>query len=125
MFADAKTEHILAIAHCEGKKHDYALFKEQCRWLPSDARLLLDTGFVGVKSLFANAVHPHKNTKLHKLTPEQKAENHRISSERIAIEHVNSRLKTFKILAIPYRNRRKRFGLRSSLIAAFINMNAG
>lgn len=34
------------------------------------------------------------------------------------IEHVNRRLKIFKILAERDRNRRRRFGLRCNLIAA-------
>ncbi len=36
---------------------------------------------------------------------------------RIAVEHINRRLKIFKILSNPYRNRHKRFGLRANLIA--------
>ncbi|MEZ2903279.1 IS5/IS1182 family transposase, partial [Acinetobacter terrestris] len=37
------------------------------------------------------------------------------------IEHINSQLKTFRILSERYRNRRKRFGLRINLIAALVN----
>ncbi|CAA9407310.1 Mobile element protein [uncultured Leptolyngbya sp.] len=36
-------------------------------------------------------------------------------------EHVNCRLKVFKILSERYRNRRKRFGLRFNLIAGLYN----
>ncbi|MGB7413468.1 MAG: hypothetical protein WA902_04590, partial [Thermosynechococcaceae cyanobacterium] len=42
------------------------------------------------------------------------------SRERIGVEHVNGRLKVFKILAQRYRNRR-RYGLRCNLIAALYN----
>jgi len=125
IFAEGKTERILAIAQSEGKKHDYALFKEQSHWLRPDVNLLLDTGFVGVKSDFVNAIHPHKASKLHPLTKEQKRENRKISSARIAIEHVNARLKTFKILSTPYRSHRKKFLLRTTLISAFVNQNTG
>ncbi|HFG7034828.1 TPA: transposase, partial [Acinetobacter baumannii] len=41
---------------------------------------------------------------------------------RIGIEHVFGRLKTFKILAVRYRNRGKRLGLRFNLIAGVYNM---
>jgi hypothetical protein len=34
-------------------------------------------------------------------------------------------LKIFKIVAYPYRNRRKRFALRLNLIAAITNLNLG
>ncbi len=37
------------------------------------------------------------------------------------IEHVNRRLKIFRILSERYRNRRKRFGLRFNLIAGLYN----
>ncbi|MDR2266866.1 MAG: IS5/IS1182 family transposase, partial [Christensenellaceae bacterium] len=33
--------------------------------------------------------------------------------------------KVFKILSNPYRNRRKRFLLRTTIIAAMINLNLG
>ncbi|MFN5978546.1 MAG: transposase family protein, partial [Pseudanabaena sp.] len=47
--------------------------------------------------------------------------NRQIARQRIAIEHINRRLKIFKILALPYRNRRRRVGLRCNLIAAIYN----
>jgi len=37
------------------------------------------------------------------------------------VEHIIRELKIFKIIAAPYRNRRKRFGLRINLIAAIYN----
>jgi len=124
VFAES-TGRILAIAQSEGKKHDYALFKEESSWLKRDCNLLLDTGFLGVKNRYSNAIHPDKASKLHPLTKEQKAKNRKISSARITIEHINSRLKVFKILANPYRSRRKKFLLRTTLIAAIVNLNIG
>ena len=41
------------------------------------------------------------------------------SKPRIVIGHINSKQKIFKILSLPYRNRRKRFGLRANLIAGW------
>ena len=40
---------------------------------------------------------------------------------RIVIEHVNRRLKIFRILSSTYRNRHRRFGLRANLIAGIYN----
>nr|WP_277873928.1 hypothetical protein [Trichocoleus sp. FACHB-832] len=37
------------------------------------------------------------------------------------IEHINRRLKVFRILSQRYRNRRKRFGWRCHLIAGIYN----
>jgi len=36
------------------------------------------------------------------------------------IEHINAKIKAFKIVARKYRNRRKRFGLRFNFICALI-----
>ena len=42
----------------------------------------------------------------------RKKENRRISRERILIENINAKIKVFKIMKYPYRNRRKRHLLR-------------
>nr|MBW4525589.1 IS5/IS1182 family transposase [Phormidium tanganyikae FI6-MK23] len=47
--------------------------------------------------------------------------NRQLAQVRIAVEHVNRKLKIFRILSERYRNRRKRFGLRFNLIAGLIN----
>lgn len=40
---------------------------------------------------------------------------------RVVTEHINPRLKIFKILSQRYRNRRQRFSLRFNLIASLYN----
>jgi hypothetical protein len=50
-----------------------------------------------------------------------KEQNRELASLRIVIEHVIGKLKVFKILGERYRNRRRRFGLRMSLIAGIYN----
>ena len=64
---------------------------------------------------------PHKRSKKRPLTPEEKAYNRSISTERVLVEHVIGKLKIFRILQERYGNRGKRFGLRVNLIAALIN----
>jgi hypothetical protein len=64
---------------------------------------------------------PHKKSKLHPLTDEQKRANKLLASKRIFVEHVIGVIKRFKIIADRYRNRRKRFGLRFNLIAGIYN----
>ena len=64
---------------------------------------------------------PKKKTKLKPLSKEDKIENMKKSSKRIPIEHINAKIKAFKIVAHKYRNRRKRFGLRFNLICALVN----
>jgi len=84
---------------------------------------MTDTGFIGIKKLHANSELPHKKSKNRKLTKEQKKDNRRISSERVANEHAIGFVKRFKIISERYRNRRKRFGLRFNLIAGIANFD--
>ncbi len=51
----------------------------------------------------------------------EKEYNRELAKQRIYIEHVIRCLKIFRILAQPYRNRRRRFGLRFNLIAGLYN----
>jgi transposase len=83
--------------------------------------LLADSGYQGLLSLHKNSRIPHKRSKNHLLTLEQKAFNGELSRERIVIENINARIKTFKIMSERYRNRRKRHLLRMNLICATLN----
>ncbi|MEK5749827.1 transposase, partial [Acinetobacter nosocomialis] len=76
----------------------------------------------GLNRLGIKYLMPFKASKKKPLTLLQKQINREISKRRIRIEHVNGKLKTFRILATRYRNRRKRMGLRLNLIAAIYNM---
>lgn len=82
---------------------------------------MADSGYQGIHEYFPNSEIPKKSTKLHPLTKEDKVSNRCISKRRIYIEHVNSVIKIFRILSGRYRNRRKRFGLRVSLICGIYN----
>ncbi|GHU55528.1 hypothetical protein FACS1894132_11760 [Clostridia bacterium] len=62
-----------------------------------------------------------KKQKNKELSKKEKAINRKISQERILIENINAKFKTFKITANKYRNRRQRFELRTSLICGIIN----
>jgi len=86
-------------------------------------KIKVDTGYVGIKKIHANSEHPIKRRKKQKLTREQKRFNREISSQRVANEHAIGFLKRFKILALPYRGRRKRFTLRVNLLAGICNFD--
>ena len=85
--------------------------------------MLADSGYLGIKKICPNAQIPNKKTKLKPLTKKNKKENHELSSKRIIVEQINAKIKVFKITKYPYRNRRKRFGLRMNLICAIINLD--
>jgi hypothetical protein len=116
-----RTLEIIATAFGNGSTHDFRLFKENYAGMAQNILCLADTGYLGINKLHANSEIPAKNSKLHKLTPEQKAANRELASKRIFCEHVIGRLKVFRILSDKYRNRRKRFALRFNLIAAIYN----
>ena len=89
--------------------------------MPDHTECLADSGYLGMKRLHSHSQTPHKKSKLHPLSPEQKAQNQQLSAKRIVAEHIIRSLKIFRILSERYRNRRKRFGLRFNLIAAIYN----
>jgi len=80
-----------------------------------------DSGFQGIDKYHKNSDTPKKKTKKTPLSKEEKANNKQLARERILVEHINRKLKIFKILALPYRNRRRRYGLRANLISGIYN----
>jgi hypothetical protein len=86
-----------------------------------ETRILADSGYQGLQKLHTNTFLPKKRSKKVPLTREEKKGNREQSSIRVRIENVNAVLKRFHILADKYRNRRRRFGLRFTLIAALYN----
>ncbi len=116
-----KDSKILAVNFTNGKEHDFKLFKNSNIRTRKETRVFVDTGYVGIKNIINNSQIPHKRSKNHPLTKEQKIENHEISSKRVLCENVIGSIKRFRIISERYRNRRKRFGLRFSLIAGIHN----
>ena len=117
-----ETLEIIAIYQAKGKNHDFKMYKDEFGYAVAEwIKLQADSGFQGILDFHKNSETPKKKPKGGELTKEEKAENKRISQERIFIENVNACLKVFKILANRYRNRRKRFGLRMSLICGIYN----
>jgi len=74
-----------------------------------------------MQKLHDNTDIPKKKSKKNPLNKEAKKRNREISSERVLVEHIIREVKIFRVAAEKYRNRRKRFGLRINLIAAFYN----
>ncbi len=63
-----------------------------------------------------------KSAKNHRLNDVEKVFNADLSRRRIFIEHINRYIKRFRILSSRYRNKRRRFALRASLICAIYNL---
>ena len=114
-------KRILATTFCAGKMHDFTLFKASALPLQQGTCCLGDSGYQGLQNHHENSRTPYKKSKRHPLTREQKQANKSLSQERLVVEHVIGWLKRFRLLCGPYRNRRKRLGLRFNLIAALYN----
>jgi IS5 family transposase len=82
---------------------------------------MADKGYQGITKIHELSETPIKKKKGKKLTKEEKQYNRELNQLRITVEHINRRLKIFKILSYPYRNRHRRFGLRANLIAGLYN----
>lgn len=107
----------------KGRRHDFRVFKESRIRIRSGIKVLADSGYQGLQKLHGNTILPVKGTKKRPLTKENKEHNHELGSQRIPVEHAIGCMKNFKIITYPYRNRRKRFGLRINLIAAICNLH--
>lgn len=81
----------------EGKANDKRIADESKYTLPEGSILYQDTGFQGFHLDGVTIVQPKKKPKGGCLSPEEKAENRRISSIRVHIEHVIGSVKRFSI----------------------------
>lgn len=102
--------HILCLTQTQpGARQDYFRFKQTGlgEIIPDDVGVWVDLGFVGITKDYPclQVVIPHKSSKHHPLTPEQKAENRLISTFRIRVEHVIAGIKRFRCLTDDYRNK--------------------
>ena len=87
--------------------------------------LVGDKGFQGIIDLHANSIIPFKKPRKSELTDKKKRFNSNLSKFRIFIEHVNRRIKRFKILQHRYRNKQRKHLLRISLICGIYNYELG
>jgi len=102
--------------------HDFKLYRDTVGKNVDESILIrADLGYLGIGRLHANSVIPIKKSGNRELNKLEKAFNKRLSRERVAVEHINAKIKTFKVMAYPYRNRRRRHLLRMSLICGIIN----
>ena len=112
---------MICTSFCNGKCHDFRLFKNSNVHFKINTTVITDSGYLGLKKIHERSYLPKKRSKKHPLTSEDKRNNQKLSSERVLNENVIGMLKRFKIVADKYRNRRKRFGLRFNLIAGIYN----
>jgi hypothetical protein len=106
-----------------GKTHDFKLFKDTFSGIDELIQILADSGYQGIIEFHANSKTPIKKRRNQKLIEKEKKYNRELSRLRILIENVNRRIKRFKIMCDRYRNKRKRHGLRMTILCGFHNMD--
>jgi DDE superfamily endonuclease len=121
LIVDKQNKKIICVDVTNGKRHDFRLYKESGININPQIRVATDTGYLGLQKIHPNTEMPKKKSKKKPLTKEDKAQNKKLSQERVLNENVIGVIKRFKIIADKYRNRRKRFGLRFNLIAGIYN----
>ena len=121
LIINQETGEIICLFIGKGRCHDFALFKESKIQFHPSTESLQDSGYQGIDKYHGNSYTPKKKPKNGELTKLEKEYNKVLAKERILIEHINRKLKIFKIIADRYRNRRRRYGLRCNLLAAIYN----
>jgi len=121
VIVDKKSRMVICVAFCNGKKHDFALYKDAGIYVLARIKIGADSGFQGIAKIHPNSITPRKSSKNNPLNADDKAHNCRLSAERVGNENAIGFIKRFKIVSERYRNRRKRFSLRFSLIAGICN----
>lgn len=108
-----------------GSTHDLTLLRQSGTLdrLADDEGAMFDSGYQGVcndapdRTLY----HPHRASRGHPLTDEQKAANRVLSHYRIVVEHTLAQLKRFKVLAQVYRHARDEYNTTFRIVAGLTN----
>jgi transposase len=114
---------IYDVDQAPGSVHDFTLCKTSLLVFAVllSVLILADSGYQGIQSCYAWSLIPIKKPKGGELSAEEKAFNKELSRQRIVVENINARIKVFKIMSNPYRNRRESHLLRTKLVCAILN----
>ena len=107
-----------------GSVHDFRLHKEEPP-IHKDTRAFVDSGYQGLDKLHIQTELPYKAIKTKPLGEEEKEYNQALSRLRVVVEHILGDIKTFRILADCYRNKRKRYDIKFKIIAGVVNLKNG
>ena len=116
------------IAHKNGKRHDYDVYKENHPVTPKQVVTIFDLGYLGIEKDFpeqqSSLPKRKKGNQERELSMEEKDYNKTHSKKRIVIEHTICRLKKYKILADIFRNKLKKYDKVSDIISGLVNYRA-
>ena len=118
---NGQSGEILFVSEAKGAVHDFEMYKRSGLRLHDDVLFVGDSGFQGIADIHSFSAIPFKKPKGGELTQEQKEFNRSLAKYRIRIEHVNRRIKRFKIFQQRYRNKQQRHFIRFMLICGVYN----
>jgi hypothetical protein len=120
---ERNSKQIIDVQEAKGSEHDFKIYKETIgKDISNSIPLDADLGYQGIEEYHSNSFIPRKRSKNHQLTKREKAYNKRLARRRVVIEHINSKIKTFRCMTYPYRGHcRNRHALRMALICGIIN----
>lgn len=121
LLVEFETGQVIATANGSGKIHDFNLLQRSRLPFVSSQLCLADRGYQGFAKRHAGACTPTGKPRNKPLPKEEKQHNRALARLRVRVEHTIRRFKIFRIFSGRYRNRRRRFGLRLSLIAGLLN----
>ncbi len=116
-----RLKQIVSIQVESGRKHNLTIARKYLKEMIIYPCIMADLAYKGFHQIKSKLLIPIKKPKNLSLPKIAKKINQEISQRRTAIEHINGKLKHFRILTERYRNRRERFGLRMNLIAGMVN----
>ena len=116
------TGFILAVRSARGSTHDFQILKTSKLEINENANIKTDKGFLGIKKLYPQAEVPHKASKHHPLTREQKQYNRQLAKERTIVEHRIRECKIFRICKDQYRGKHKNYEKNWKLVSAIVNL---
>jgi hypothetical protein len=107
LITDKRTRKVKVLGQTQpGSRHDKAITDEEGYRFPKGSCLWKDLGFQGYEPEGTSTYQPKKKPRGGELTPDEKAQNQAISSERIGVEHSIGGVKVYHIVHDVYRNHR-------------------
>lgn len=125
LVTDFATGQFIAVASGKGRIHDLQLWRISEVRLVESCLCLADKGYQGIAQQHEMSITLQRKPPRKSLPQADKQANRAFARLRIRVEHSIRRLKRFRIFAERYRNRRRRFGLRSHLLAGILNYEMG
>jgi len=119
-------KRIINYYNAKGTTHDFKMLKDSNILSTLEEKGIggkFDSGYQGVQKELSRAIIPKKKSNLHPLNEEEKDFNKQLSQKRIAIEHVNRKLKIFRIMKETYRNHQNRYEEKLQIMCGIYNLN--